>query len=255
MGDTVFEHGTLVRRAGSNNSSGLLLYIHGLGESGLCFERIIGHEHLADWRHVVPDLAGYGRSQPGCNPLSLGGHAERLMSWATADPLVLVGHSMGGVIAQIMCERYPDRIAGFINVEGNVSIHDCVYSNQAAPFSEQEFLDTGFQKICGRVAVQKEPALQIYCNSLIMCRPETFYANSCELVEVSQKEQLAQRMAALSIPTVYLLGEPGGTGAYSQGLLKEAGISVKAIHPAGHWVFIDRPGQFVAAVKAFLDAL
>ena len=91
MTDTVFEHDTLVRRAGPNNASGRLLYIHGLGESGLCFEHIITHENLADWRHVVPDLPGYGRSRSQNGPFSLDAHAEWLMSWVTHEPLILVG--------------------------------------------------------------------------------------------------------------------------------------------------------------------
>ena len=39
-----------------------VLWIHGLGESGLCFERLLARPDLADWQHVVADLPGYGRT-------------------------------------------------------------------------------------------------------------------------------------------------------------------------------------------------
>lgn len=40
---------------------GTVFWIHGLGESGLCFERVLARPELHGFRHLVPDLPGYGR--------------------------------------------------------------------------------------------------------------------------------------------------------------------------------------------------
>jgi pimeloyl-ACP methyl ester carboxylesterase len=56
-----FEHGMVVRDFGAGDH-GTPLWIHGLGESGLCFERVLARPELEAFRHLVPDLPGYGRS-------------------------------------------------------------------------------------------------------------------------------------------------------------------------------------------------
>jgi alpha-beta hydrolase superfamily lysophospholipase len=54
--------GMHVRFYESENPAGSILYIHGLGESGLCFEQLISDKRLREWTHIVHDLPGYGKS-------------------------------------------------------------------------------------------------------------------------------------------------------------------------------------------------
>jgi len=97
--------------------------------------------------------------------------------------------------------------------------------------------------------------VRTYYASLAMGDPRLFHANAVELVEVSNARTLAPRLAALTVPTLYLYGYPRGTQARSLSLLADAGVQVKPIEGAGHWVFIDQPEAFVAELDRFLNGL
>lgn len=81
------------------------------------------------WRHVIPrvvgarslawEMVGYGASIPESqsNPTAVACQAEYLASWMRAlalGPAVLVGHDLGGGIAQIVAVRYPELVAGLV---------------------------------------------------------------------------------------------------------------------------------------------
>jgi pimeloyl-ACP methyl ester carboxylesterase len=53
-----FEHGMFVRDYRPEGGGPVLVWIHGLGESGLCFEHVVGEPELADRHCIVPDLPG-----------------------------------------------------------------------------------------------------------------------------------------------------------------------------------------------------
>lgn len=64
------------------------------------------------------DRAGYGSSEPGPMPRhgeQVADELARLMEKAKVkEPYVIVGHSLGGLHAQILAGRYPERVAGLI---------------------------------------------------------------------------------------------------------------------------------------------
>lgn len=64
------------------------------------------------------DRAGYGTSEPGPLPRHSQREADELkLLLENADikePYVLVGHSLGGLNAQVFAARYPDQVAGLI---------------------------------------------------------------------------------------------------------------------------------------------
>ncbi len=81
------------------------------------------------WRHVVPlaenvqvlafEMVGYGESIPAGRQrdLSVGHQADYLLAWMDAveiDRAVLVGHDLGGGVAQIAAVRAPERCAGLV---------------------------------------------------------------------------------------------------------------------------------------------
>lgn len=238
-------------------AEGTLLWIHGLGESGLGFEEIVTSPELSGFVHLVPDLPGYGRSPWPDEPLSLEDHALRLARWMEVDGLdhvTLVGHSMGGVVGTMLAERAPERIRAFLNVEGNVSPGDCVYSRHADGVDLDAWLDGAFDRLVADVHRRgvDDLAHAGYAASLRFCDPRTFHRNGRELVALSRAEGMAVRQAALPLPHRYLLGSPGGTGERSRRLLDEASVPRVTVTPAGHWPFLDRPGDFTAELLRFL---
>lgn len=244
-----------------------LLYIHGLGESSLCFEGLLGSPRLADYHQVAPDLFGYGRSPRPSAEFSLRDHAaslHRLIGELGLEKVLLLGHSMGGVIAAELIPLLGERAAGFLNIEGNVSLADCTYSSQVAAMPLETFLAegrTGFLDRLRALVREADPAhenpavLSSYLKSIEMADPRTFYRNSCDLVEVSRAEGMPQQLAAFGIPQLYVYGAPRGTGLHSRTLLQQTGILLCEIGVAGHWPFLDEPDIFVDILLAFIGSM
>lgn len=253
-----FDGGFAFREVSPPRPKGAILYVHGLGDSGLPFERLMADPRLASWRQLAPDLAGYGKSPWTDPPRSLEEHAKWVAAWALAlapERVVVIGHSMGGIIGLFLAEAYPNIVRAFVNVEGNVSSEDCTFSRRAARSDKATFVDRGYPDLLELVyrAGRRDAALRGYYASLRFCNPRAYYDNAVELVELSRGERLAARQGKLSMQNVYLLGDPRGTGEHSRSLLRAAGVEWKAIPDAGHWVFGDQHDRFVDEVVAFLD--
>lgn len=232
---------------------GTVLWIHGLGESGLCFEHLLRHPRFGDFHHLCPDLLGYGRSPWPEQPLCLLDHGCQALDIAREvlgdeRPVTLIGHSMGGVIGQFVCEEAPERIRAFVNVEGNLSLGDCGYSSRAEPFSLSDFEARGYAEVGAQIDATgaRDPAHRSYAVSYRLCRPAAFHLNAGELVELSRTERLAARFARLTMPKAFAQGRPDGAPPRSTELLQEQGITPKIFEPAGHWPFIDQPDEFVS---------
>lgn len=252
-----FLHGHYARTTAPVAAAGSLLFVHGLGESGLCFEHLLPREELACRRLLVPDLVGYGRTPRDGRPRALADHVDDLVAWLDAlgeEKTVVLGHSMGGVIGVMMAERHPDRVEMVIDVDGNTSPGDCVFSGRAAEGTLEEFQAGGLAAMCEDIyrGGLEDPALRDYYASIRLCDPATFHLNGGELVAQSAPEDLGRRRAALEVPLVYVAGAPGGACPRSRELLDEAKVDVKVVEPAGHWPFIDRPDDFLGAIAGLL---
>jgi pimeloyl-ACP methyl ester carboxylesterase len=85
-------------------------------------------EMSLDWMPVLPalaaagpvvayDRAGLGASDP-VHPLTLAGQVEDLAAvLAEVGPAVVVGHSWGGLLAQLVTFGHPERVAGLVLVD------------------------------------------------------------------------------------------------------------------------------------------
>ena len=249
-----------LRASTPRSPRGTILFVHGLGESGLCFEHLLDRSELAPWRLLVPDLPGYGRTPPVSDePLSLAGLADWLAAWIRArrtTPAVILGHSMGGVVALLLAERHPELVRAVIDVDGNKSPEDCVFSSRAGQWDRAGFLAGGFDKLRETIRRRgrQDPAQAGYHRSLLLADAAAYHRHSGELVAMSAREDMARRLRALPVPVLYVAGVPGGASRRTHELLAAAGVATACIEPSGHWPFIDRPDDFCAAVRAWLDA-
>lgn len=251
------DKGMYLRESGSSAAGSSVLWVHGLGESGLCFEAVVGHPGLRHLRHLVPDLPGYGRSPWPVEPENLEQLADRLGHWLEARseaPVVAVGHSMGGVLVLLLAEKWPDRVRAVVDIDGNKSPGDCTFSSQAAARSRTAFVRGDFDGL--RDAIYRngleDEALRGYYASLRLADPRSFHLHSEELVSMAREERLAGRLAALPCPAHYIAGSPGGAAPRSLELLADAHVPVTRISPSGHWPFIDRRDEFAWKLRDIL---
>ena len=66
---------------------------------------------------VAPDLRGHGRGIRSRRPFRLEDCADDLAALVEqlgCGPVVVVGYSMGGLVAQLLWRRHPDLVAGLV---------------------------------------------------------------------------------------------------------------------------------------------
>lgn len=91
-----------------------VILIHGAGESHLSWPA--GLRRLPDATVYALDLPGHGKSTgDGCNSIKdYAAWLAQFLDGINAPRAIIVGHSMGGAIAQLFALSYPSRAAGLV---------------------------------------------------------------------------------------------------------------------------------------------
>lgn len=96
-----------------------LVLVHGLGGSHLNWDLVapvLARRH----RVIAVDLPGFGLSAPGAQPSTVPVNVallDRFVRRVAGRPAVLVGNSMGGMIAILLAARSPDLVHGLVLVD------------------------------------------------------------------------------------------------------------------------------------------
>jgi lipase len=108
---------------GEWNPSGTttVVAVHGITANHRTFALLA--EALPRHRLLAPDLRGRGASRTLPGPWGINRHADDVAGLITAsapEPVVVVGHSMGGFVAAALVRRFPDLVAGLVLVDGGL---------------------------------------------------------------------------------------------------------------------------------------
>ena len=97
-----------------------IVFLHGIPTSSFLWRKVIAILQLERSCYAL-DLLGYGDSdKPPDGDLSLPAQVVCLSEWldsVATGPIILVGHDIGGGIAQLFVTRYPERIERLILVD------------------------------------------------------------------------------------------------------------------------------------------
>lgn len=225
----------------------------------------------AGWHAVAYDQRGHGLEgrQPGEGPFSLQGFADDV--FAVADALgwprfVLLGHSMGGMAAQLAALSAPERLAGLILMDtchgppegldpallelGRAIVRD---GGLAALVEVQRGMAPGplesapHQRVC-----QERPAYAEFCErKTIAASPEMWLAMTHELFD--QADRL-QALAQLTMPVLVTVGEDdrGFLGQSRNIAAVIPGCRLAEIAGGGHSPQFEAPEAWWYAVSSFL---
>lgn len=99
--------------AGSRGAGEPVVFVHGFATSGHLWSDVVSLVSPGR-RLIVLDLLGHGRSDPpGALPLTLRAHAERVIALLDAlgiGAACIVGHGIGGGVAQSLAVHWPRRV-------------------------------------------------------------------------------------------------------------------------------------------------
>ncbi len=102
-----------------------LLALHGHLAEGASFTRL-AEELGPEWRVIAPDQRGHGDSDRTAE-YSREGYVDDLIALLedlALGPVVVLGHSLGGINLMYLTARRPDLVAAFVNVDGPVVMPD-----------------------------------------------------------------------------------------------------------------------------------
>ena len=242
-----------------------LLFLHGLGDSGLTFRWVFDDDRFDDFNLIVLDLVGYGRSSGavGEDNYAFDHQIRRLgeiIERFRVGELLLIGHSMGGDIATLMCQADTDGLTKkIVNVEGALTQYDLFLSGKAARAVEEGRFDDWFDEFINETAWSwgEIPSGRDYYASLRFCRRDAFRENALEIarrntaLSGAYRSQIGELFGSLKIPRVFCYGTeslPKETLAY----VKEKNIPARAFEGSGHCPQIDLADEFYDFLYHFI---
>ena len=96
-----------------------------MGEPGRYWQPVL--DHLPDLPLITYDRPGIGATPhrpPPNPPLPYSAFADELATLLderdVTGPAVIVGHSIGSLIARVYAARHPHRVAGIVHVDGSI---------------------------------------------------------------------------------------------------------------------------------------
>jgi pimeloyl-ACP methyl ester carboxylesterase len=229
-----------------------VLFVHGAGGT---------HQHwlyqVRDLPHTptyAVDLPGHGRSEgQGFDTVSAyGDWVVAFLDMVAVERVVLVGHSMGGAIAQDVALRYPKRVAGLGLIATGArlrvapAILDGVLQNPEAAvrlICDWSFGPEVSREIVrlGRRQMGETPAEVLHGDFV-----------ACDAFDVMN------RLGQIAAPAFVLCGTqdrltPSKYAVYLRDNIP--GATLHLVEGAGHMVMVEQPQAVTKALLAFLDRL
>ena len=229
--------------------------VHGLGDWAETWCEVLTAPTLAPWDLWAPDLPGFGRSSNLAGPPPtievLVVRLMELIESLTADRhVILIGHSLGGVLVTLLAEQRPHWLAGVVNVEGNMTAEDCFISGAAISSADPHGWYEEFLSRARAAADRGSEAMRRYAQGLERGDQPTFLRCCRDLVQLSRGDRIGQRYQALNVPRLYCHGD--SLSSSSIAMLNKATEVVHRFPGTSHWVQIDASDRFCSVLAAWL---
>lgn len=246
--------------SGTNPAADAVVLLHGAGADHTMFGHQADALRRAGLRVVLVDLRGHGASRPNSTDLSpelLASDVERLIAHLGLGRVSLVGHSLGGNLAQELVRRSPERFR-------SLAVLDSTWNAGPLSFLERAGLRAA-APILQLIPAGSLPKLMADASAVTAtARAEltrTFGAMSTrEFLAVWRTTTEFVRPTPdyrSPVPTLLVRGASDSTGNISRAMPAWAaadGLTELIVAGAGHVVTLDAPDEVSAALVEFLGS-
>jgi pimeloyl-ACP methyl ester carboxylesterase len=222
--------------------------------------------NLELWRDQIPelskrarvialDLPGHGLSdKPKINyTMDLFASAiDAVLKDAGVERAVLVGHSMGTPVVRQFYRKYPQKTLALVIVDGLIRPFASKEHREQfmAPFRGPNYKEAGAQMLANITATLSAADKERVASSFLKT-PQYVLVSSME----GMNDESLYGPDKINVPVFALLAKspfwPADTEEYLHGLAPD--LEFVMWDGVSHYLFLDRPKEFNAAVIAFLD--
>ena len=216
----------------------------------------------ADCRVVTYDHRGHGDSDNPAGPYTMAELADDAASVLTAvggGPVVFIGLSMGGMVAQELALRHPALVKGLV-IANSTSAYDdagqAAWGARVAMVREQGLgavAEMAMARWFGEdFRASNAATVDRWRRRVASCHPEG-YVGTCQAL---QGMDTVARLGRIAVPVLVIAGEidPGTPVAMSEALARGIpGAELTVLTGASHLSVLERPAAFAHRVRDFLD--
>jgi pimeloyl-ACP methyl ester carboxylesterase len=253
------------RRAGSGPP---LLLLHGIPTSSRIWDAV-GAELVGGFDAIAPDMLGYGESaKPVDRDVSMAAQARLMPGLLDAlgvERAIVVGHDLGGAVAQWLAVDAPDRVAGLMLVD-TVSFDSWpiarmrVLRRIAPPFARRwpRRWFAAFERSLRRYVPEGEPREALRASlaawSADRAGAEAFMRNA-RAMDPRITLEVAPRLAGLALPAHVVWGrdDPFQKVRWAERVQAAIPGATLTVLDGGHFLPWDRPLEVAAEIRALAD--
>jgi len=233
---------------------------HALGCDGSMWDDL-ANDLAQEHRVVCFDHRGHGRSDAPPGPYTLAELAQdaaRLLDELTTGPVVFIGLSMGGMVAQELALRHPEKIQALVIANSSSGYDEAgraVWRQRIASVESgglAAVVDGAMQRWFHPGFHAAQPAtVQRWRRRVLATDPQGYAATCHALMTFSTTERLPQ----IRVPTLVIAGEldQGTPVAMAQTIAQGIpGAQLAVLKEASHLSVLEQPAAFSAAVATLL---
>jgi 3-oxoadipate enol-lactonase len=258
--DQVFRvPGCGVRYTDSGGSAGPVVLLHGAGADHSMFVDQHGALLAAGFRVVLLDLRGHGLSRPSTVPLTAGllaSDVEALLGQLGPAAPALVGHSLGGNLAQLLVRRNPGRYAALAVLDATWNTGPLTFAERLALAAAGPVLRVLPARALRRTMVEASAVTASARNELLGVFSAMSRAEFLSAWRATTEFVAPDPTYRTPVPLLLLRGGEDRTGNIATAMPRWAaaeGVDEIVVAGAGHVVTQDAPEVVTEALLSFLQ--
>jgi pimeloyl-ACP methyl ester carboxylesterase len=227
-----------------------VIFVHGAGSSSVVWMDAV-RRISPRMRVIAPDLPGHGQSDRWHPPseVSIAMYADALGTLCAhlkIEKVILVGHSMGGMVALHAAAAWPERVAGLVIVGSGakVTVTPKVYERVRSPDFNEWLARVSWSPQTPRETVERWQGISVTAESEIT---EADY-RACERFDGRPLVARVKTRTLVIGGADDLITPP----KLSEELGAIPGARVRVLPRAGHWIMLEQPDAFFAELDSFL---